>query len=379
MPGRLRAAGLHDVDARERPRHPGQHATSMWGHNDRPRRRGRLPVPPTPKSRSNEAGPEEHCPGLVKCGPAVGITLLLATQRRTRSLCRPASPRTRRCVGASRSWARSRTTWSSAPAHTSAASARLPWRGRTRACARVVRSVYVDAPAADELAKRVYELRTQAGRLTGHALGEAPEPAASYDLLADVAAALPPGKAKAWSEDVITRLAELRPDVYGQWSPEQLAAAIKPVPIPPVLVGMLREHKKREGPAPDGRLFCAAGSGRVRSTGTPTSGRPPGRRRSPPRTRRRRSPTCPTPSATPASPCGSVPAWSRPRSPAAPVTAWPSSSASTPRSSRAARTRTTSAPRGLSPSEATSSLRPATCALTSINLVRKIFDSKESG
>ncbi|KUL72055.1 hypothetical protein ADL34_23340 [Streptomyces sp. NRRL WC-3605] len=42
--------------------------------------------------------------------------------------------------------------------------------------------------------------------------------------------------------------------------------ATRPVPIPPVLVGMLREHLKTYGTAEDGRLFRAARGGRVRST-----------------------------------------------------------------------------------------------------------------
>lgn len=42
--------------------------------------------------------------------------------------------------------------------------------------------------------------------------------------------------------------------------------ATRPVPIPPVLVKMLRDHIATYGAAPDGRLFRAARGGRVRST-----------------------------------------------------------------------------------------------------------------
>jgi S-DNA-T family DNA segregation ATPase FtsK/SpoIIIE len=105
--------------------------------------------------------------------------------------------------------------------------------------------VYVDAPTADDLAARVYELRKRAGRLSGQALGEAPESeASSYDLLTDVAAALPPGKPKAWSEDVVARLSELRPEVYGRWSPEQLAAALKPYGVRTVQIWGTTEDGK---------------------------------------------------------------------------------------------------------------------------------------
>ncbi len=40
----------------------------------------------------------------------------------------------------------------------------------------------------------------------------------------------------------------------------------RPVPIPPVLVRMLRHHIETYGTAPDGRLFTAVRGGRVRST-----------------------------------------------------------------------------------------------------------------
>lgn len=93
-----------------------------------------------------------------------------------------------------------------------------------------MRCVKLDAPAADALTLRVHELRKRAGMLTGQALGEdtVAASAASYDLLTDLVSALPSGKAKAWSEDIVTRLAELRPEVYAGWTTEQLAAAVKP-------------------------------------------------------------------------------------------------------------------------------------------------------
>jgi integrase len=42
--------------------------------------------------------------------------------------------------------------------------------------------------------------------------------------------------------------------------------AVRPVPIPPVLVQMLRKHLDVYGTAPDGRVFRAVQGGRVRST-----------------------------------------------------------------------------------------------------------------
>ncbi|WP_370592686.1 tyrosine-type recombinase/integrase [Streptomyces sp. NBRC 109706] len=68
-----------------------------------------------------------------------------------------------------------------------------------------------------------------------------------------------------------------RPEVGSGWTDDGAsfeARALKrrarkttrPVPIPPALVGLLRRHLDRYGTAPDGRLFRAVNSGRVRST-----------------------------------------------------------------------------------------------------------------
>lgn len=72
-------------------------------------------------------------------------------------------------------------------------------------------------------------------------------------------------------------LSESRPEVGSGWTDDRRSydkrglkrrarKATRSVPIPPVLVEMLRAHKETYGTAPDGRLFRAAGGGRVRST-----------------------------------------------------------------------------------------------------------------
>jgi S-DNA-T family DNA segregation ATPase FtsK/SpoIIIE len=93
----------------------------------------------------------------------------------------------------------------------------------------IVRSFYVDAPAAERIVARARALRDRAGTLSGRALGEDPEPAdASASLLADVLAVIPASEAKVWNQTVVARLAELRPAAYGGWEAEQLTAALKP-------------------------------------------------------------------------------------------------------------------------------------------------------
>lgn len=77
-----------------------------------------------------------------------------------------------------------------------------------------------------------------------------------------------------WGELV---LAGSRPEVGSGWTDDgasheqrglkrRARRATRPVPIPPVLTKMLRDHIEAYGTAEDGRLFRAARSGRVRST-----------------------------------------------------------------------------------------------------------------
>ncbi|MGC5011385.1 cell division protein FtsK [Streptosporangium sp. DT93] len=104
---------------------------------------------------------------------------------------------------------------------------------------KVVKAAYLNTPATQTIADRAHALRTGAGTLSGHAIGEQPEATTpAYDLLADIAAVLVAGEAKVWNEVVVDRLAELRPDVYGPWAEQegpaktaQLTNALKPYGI----------------------------------------------------------------------------------------------------------------------------------------------------
>jgi S-DNA-T family DNA segregation ATPase FtsK/SpoIIIE len=85
----------------------------------------------------------------------------------------------------------------------------------------------------DTVITRAHALRQAAGTLTGRAAGEAlalPGPTSS--LLDDVLTVVPPSEPKVWSETLAARLAELRPETYAGWKPEQVAAALKPFGIP---------------------------------------------------------------------------------------------------------------------------------------------------
>ncbi|MEU7863867.1 cell division protein FtsK [Nonomuraea sp. NPDC049141] len=104
---------------------------------------------------------------------------------------------------------------------------------------KVVKSAYLDTPATQRIADRAYALRKAAGTLSGHALGQVPEQVTpTFDLLADILAVVPANEAKVWNEVVVDRLADLRPDAYGAWATleggaktGQLTTALKPYGI----------------------------------------------------------------------------------------------------------------------------------------------------
>jgi DNA segregation ATPase FtsK/SpoIIIE, S-DNA-T family len=186
---------------------------------------------------------EEIATDLAKRGPALGIELLLATQRPdAKSIPTPISAAAvlRICLkvmgqtendmvlGTSMYKNGTRATMF---AFSDKGIAYLAGEGDAP---RIVRSFYIDAPAAEKIALRARSLRQQAGTLSGHALGEMPEDTGpASDLLADIAAVV--SEPKLWSETVVTRLAELRPAAYAPWGgmePEdraaQLTAALRP-------------------------------------------------------------------------------------------------------------------------------------------------------
>ncbi|MFW6721013.1 cell division protein FtsK [Streptomyces sp. MAR4 CNY-716] len=190
---------------------------------------------------------EEICTDLVKRGPATGIVLLLATQRPDAKALPTgisANASARWCLKVMGQLENDMVLGTSAYKRGVRATM-FAWGDKgihyfvgEGADARIVSSAFVDAPAADAIAGRARTARERAGTLSGHALGEAPEPAApAYDLLADILAVVPASETKVWSETIVTRLAELRPDVYDGWEPETLSAALKPRGISTIQVG----------------------------------------------------------------------------------------------------------------------------------------------
>lgn len=190
---------------------------------------------------------EEIGTDLVKRGPATGIVLLLATQRPDAKALPTgisANASARWCLKVMGQLENDMVLGTSAYKRGVRATM-FAWGDKgihyfvgEGSDARIVSSVYVDAPGADGIAARARRIREKAGLLSGYALGEAPEPVASgYDLLADILAVVPADEPKAWSETVVARLAELREDVYGGWDAESLAAALKPHGVDTVQIG----------------------------------------------------------------------------------------------------------------------------------------------
>ncbi|MGW4830491.1 cell division protein FtsK [Amycolatopsis japonica] len=179
------------------------------------------------------------CEDLVRRGPAVGIMLILATQRPTgKSIPTDVSANAvvrfaLKVLGQ---------TENDVILGTSA------YRNGVRATlftrrdlgigllvgegedAQTVQVSHVTRQRADTITARARALRQAEGRLSGYAADQDPTPAQSErssTLLTDVFTAFN-GEARAWSETLTATLAQLRPDVYGGWGPVQLSAALKP-------------------------------------------------------------------------------------------------------------------------------------------------------
>ncbi|MFF4277427.1 cell division protein FtsK [Streptomyces kronopolitis] len=190
---------------------------------------------------------EEIATDLVKRGPATGIVLLLATQRPDAKALPTgisANASARWCLKVMGQLENDMVLGTSAYKRGVRATM-FSWSDKgihyfvgEGSDARIVGSVYVDGVGADAIALRARKAREDAGLLSGHALGEEPEPeAGAYDLLRDLLGVIPVEEAKVWNETVVARLAELRPEVYGEWAAEQLTAALKPYGIATVQIG----------------------------------------------------------------------------------------------------------------------------------------------
>lgn len=107
----------------------------------------------------------------------------------------------------------------------------------------VVRSYYIDGPAADRICDRARAARIAAGTLSGYAAGEADETGPAASILDDILAVTSANEDKVRSQVIADRLADLRPEVYGPWAgldpaakAAQVANALDPYGIATVQV-----------------------------------------------------------------------------------------------------------------------------------------------
>jgi S-DNA-T family DNA segregation ATPase FtsK/SpoIIIE len=95
----------------------------------------------------------------------------------------------------------------------------------------ITRTFYVDNPGAEVIVSRARAMREQAGTLVDMHRDHL-TPAAS--LLEDLAVIFAQCEVtKLSSERVLELLAELRPAIYAAWTPEALAAALRPDGVAP--------------------------------------------------------------------------------------------------------------------------------------------------
>ncbi|MFG2851860.1 cell division protein FtsK [Streptomyces mirabilis] len=113
----------------------------------------------------------------------------------------------------------------------------------------IVRTYLADGRDAERILTRAAALREAEGTLSGDAAGEAPAPETSATILDDVAAVLGKGEAKVWSETIVDRLADLRPETYGAWAelePKPKAEALSNA-LKPFGVGTLQISRRIDG------------------------------------------------------------------------------------------------------------------------------------
>ncbi|WP_088283805.1 cell division protein FtsK [Kineosporia sp. A_224] len=187
----------------------------------------------------------EHLIDLAKVGPAVGIIVVLATQKPDAV----AIPTRLRDVIGTR-FALKCMTWQTsdnvlgAGAYSAGYDASRFQRGHKGTGwllgaddsgaveeAVTVRTFLADGPAVARVIERARALREGAGLLTGMATGEMPAPPVDRDqVLIDVLGVWPLDEDRLWSSEIVDRLA-LAHSAYDGWTPDNLAAALKPFGI----------------------------------------------------------------------------------------------------------------------------------------------------
>jgi S-DNA-T family DNA segregation ATPase FtsK/SpoIIIE len=91
----------------------------------------------------------------------------------------------------------------------------------------IIRTYYIDNPTADQITDRALQLRQEAGTLTGVAAGEIEAIAAAEGLPEHLAAVWPAGETAVWLEVLLPGLAHAHPELYAEWSTTDLGNACR--------------------------------------------------------------------------------------------------------------------------------------------------------
>lgn len=98
------------------------------------------------------------------------------------------------------------------------------WLARSALDAQIARAAFITQTEAVQVGKRALALRIAAGTLTGEAAGEEPPEVDDTDLLDHLRAVWPAGEETMHSAALVEALAVYRPDLYGAWMEQDVAA-----------------------------------------------------------------------------------------------------------------------------------------------------------
>jgi S-DNA-T family DNA segregation ATPase FtsK/SpoIIIE len=182
---------------------------------------------------------EKLCVGIMKRGPALGIMLILATQRPDKdSLPKSISANAglRFCLRVMGQVENDMVLGTSMYKVGVRATQFTPedlgigWLVGATKYPRIVKAAFVDNPGADKIADRARAAKVAAGWLTGHAAGEV-ETGPSHNVVDDLLMVFG-DEDKAHNEVLVSRLAQAWPDRYTGWTPADLTRALKPYGVP---------------------------------------------------------------------------------------------------------------------------------------------------
>ncbi|MFE9936340.1 cell division protein FtsK [Streptomyces hirsutus] len=180
---------------------------------------------------------ESICTDIAKRGPALGIVGMFATQRPDAKSLPPgisANAVLRFCLKVMGHTANDMVLGTGAykagirATMFSRSDRGICWMSGEGDDPQIVASAFVDGPGAELVVARARQLREDYGNITGHAIGQGPEQTAGFDILGDVLKSVAADEKAVWCERIAARLAELRPDVYGEWKGENVTSALKP-------------------------------------------------------------------------------------------------------------------------------------------------------